>query len=135
MKEPQVAVGAVVFKENRVLLVQRKNEPAAGQWAVPGGRVNRGETLKAAAERELFEETGIRIEAGKPVYVFEYIRTFHYVIIDLDAVYISGEAVAADDALDVRWVSAAELTTLDVTSSTLQLLREKYDFTSDPDIK
>ncbi len=128
MKEPQVAVGAVVFRENKVLLVQRKNAPAAGQWAIPGGRVKRGETLKAAAEREVLEETGVRIEAGKTVYVFEYINSFHYIIIDLEAVYISGNPAAADDALDARWVSAGELAALDVTPSTLQLLKEKYHF-------
>ena len=129
MNEPQVAVGAVVFLDERVLLVKRKNAPSAGQWAIPGGRVKWGETLKAAAEREVLEETGVRIEAGKTVYVFEYIDLYHYIIIDLDAVYISGEPFATDDALDARWVSAGELATLNVTPSTLQLLKEKYNFT------
>lgn len=128
MNAPQVAVGAVVFKDNRVLLVQRKNEPASGQWAIPGGRVNYGETLKAAAEREVLEETGLRIEAGKTIFIFEYIKSFHYIIIDLEAQFISGEPVAADDALDVRWVSSRELKQLHVTPSTLQLLKEIYRF-------
>ena len=128
MNEPQVAVGAVVFRENRVLLVQRKNEPAAGQWAIPGGRVKQGETLKSAAEREVFEETGLRIKAGEPVYVLEYIDSVHYIIIDLDAEYISGDPIPADDASDARWVSSDELAALHVTPSTLKLLKEKYDF-------
>ncbi len=128
MNQPQVAVGAVVFLNDRVLLVQRKNTPAAGQWAIPGGRVKLGETLKNAAEREVFEETGIRIDAGEVVYVFEYIDSVHYIIIDLEAVYISGEPVAADDALEARWVSADDLAALDVTPSTLQFLKDNYSF-------
>lgn len=123
MKIPQVAVGAVVFRNGRVLLVKRKYNPAAGLWAIPGGRVLFGETLKDAAERELFEETSVRVKAGKPIYTFEYINSFHYIIIDLEAEYISGEPTPADDALDARWVSSDELAELEVTSSTIQLLK------------
>ena len=128
MSGPQVAVGAVVFHENRVLLVKRKNMPAAGQWAIPGGKVHMGETLAEAAEREIMEETGIRIKAGKPVYVFELIDPIHYVIIDLDAKYLSGSLKPSDDAEDARWVGLNELEGLEITESTLKLLSEKFDF-------
>ena len=96
-KGPEVAVGAAVFKESKVLLVKRKNPPAQNQWTIPGGRVNTGESLTAAVEREIFEETGIRIKANDAVYVFDVIERsnddvvdVHYVIIDYQAEYISG---------------------------------------------
>ncbi len=128
MKKPLIGVGAVVFLNDAVLLVKRKFEPAANKWAIPGGKLEFGETLKQAAEREVFEETGIRIEATEVAHIFEWIDQHHYVILDLDATYISGELSAGDDALDVRWVSASELNTIEVTQSTRDLLTSKYNF-------
>ena len=133
--QPIVAVGAIVFDDNRVLLVRRGQAPSQDLWAIPGGRVKLGETLQEAAEREILEETGIRIRARDPVYTFDYIERdgasrlrFHYVIIDLVADYIGGNLRAGDDAADVRWVSAAELNDLKVSSKTVQLLKTQYDF-------
>lgn len=132
---PRVAVGAVVFKENRVLLVRRGQPPAEDLWAIPGGSVEIGETLQQAAEREIWEETGIRIRAAKPVYTFDVIERdesqgirFHYVIIDLSADYVSGELAAGDDAVEARWVSAEEIKTLVVNKTTLRLLQSKFHF-------
>ncbi len=128
MITPRVGVGAVVFRDGKVLLVQRKNEPGAGQWAIPGGKLVYGETLKQAAEREILEETGVRINAGDVLHVFELFEPVHYVIIDLNAEYVSGEPRAADDALDARWVAASELTRISVHEQTLSLLKTKCNF-------
>ncbi len=130
MKTPLVGVGVVIFREGRVLLVQRKNEPAAGQWAVPGGKLIYGETLQQAAEREVFEETGIRIKAGAVVHLFEVLEPIHYIIIDLAAEFVSGEPAAADDAADARWISASELNNLPVNEQTLFLLKRKFNFSA-----
>jgi 8-oxo-dGTP diphosphatase len=133
--KPRVAVGAIVFKENKVLLVRRGKPPALDLWAIPGGSVKICETLQQAAEREIFEETGITIQALEPVFTFDYIERdksgcarFHYVIIDLTADYVRGEPKAGDDAAEARWVSPQEIATLEVSSKTRQLLKERFDF-------
>ena len=130
-KNPQVAVGAIVFHKDKILLVKRKYEPSKNQWAIPEGKVKWGETLQLAAEREIFEETGIRIKAGQMVHVFDLVpkknSKYHYIIIDLEAEYISGEPRAGDDAIEARWCGGQELDEFDVTASTRNLLAEKYD--------
>ena len=132
---PRVAVGAVVFKEGCVLLVRRGQPPAEDLWAIPGGSVEIGETLQEAAEREILEETGIQIQAAKPIYTFDVIDRdaagnvrFHYVIVDLAADYVMGEPVPGDDALEARWVSAREINGLEVSAATLKLLKTRYGF-------
>lgn len=134
-QQPRPAVGAVVFKDDRVLLVQRGRPPARGQWAIPGGSIQLGESLQAAAEREILEETGITIKATEPVYTFDAIVRddhgqiqYHYVIVDLAADYVQGELAPGDDAADARWVAADELASLNVSPPTLRLLQERFDF-------
>jgi len=126
---PKVAVGAVVIEEGRVLLVKRKYPPKQGKWAIPGGSVNLGESLQAAAEREILEETGLVIEAKKPIYTFDLIERdskgdviFHYVIVDLFAKYISGDVHPADDVSDARWFDPDEIEGLDISENTQKLL-------------
>ena len=132
---PQVGVGAIVFHNRRVLLIKRNQAPNAGQWAIPGGRINYGESLQQAAEREILEETGIIIRAGEPVFAFDVIQQdanqqcqLHYVVIDLAADYISGEPLAGDDAAEARWLSPEELADLPVNQLTLDLLKRQYQF-------
>jgi 8-oxo-dGTP diphosphatase len=132
---PRVAVGAVVFKEDKVLLVLRGKPPAEKQWAIPGGCVELGETLQEAAEREIAEETGIVIQAKNPIYTFDVIEhderghiRFHYVIVDLAADYVSGELRAGDDAVDVSWISSKDLNSRNISSATRKLLKECYGF-------
>jgi ADP-ribose pyrophosphatase len=129
-QHPQVAVGAVVFRGGKVLLVKRIKDPQKETWAIPGGSVNLGETLQEAAEREIKEETGLTIRAKKPVHTFDLIERdekgrirFHYVIIDLEADYVSGRLRPADDALDAGWFNPEELADIAVTQATRNLLQ------------
>ena len=132
---PLVAVGAVVFKKDKVLLVKRDNPPGKGLWAIPGGRVRLGETLQEAAERETREETGVVIQAKHPVYAFDVIERdthgrirFHYVILDLLADYITGEPNPGSDACDARWIAHHELDEIPLSTNTKRFLKEEIEF-------
>lgn len=128
--QPVLGVGALVVHEGRVLLVRRARPPASGEWALPGGRVRLGETLAAAAEREVREETGLRVRAGEPIYAFEAIERdragrarYHYVVVDLRAQYLGGTLRPADDAQEAAWCAPAQLGDRTVHPATLALLR------------
>jgi ADP-ribose pyrophosphatase len=128
---PRVGVGAVVLRKGRVLLIRRGAAPAVGLWAIPGGGLRIGETLQEGAEREILEETGIVIRAGAPVFTCDSFERdgegrvrFHYVIVDMTADYVSGDVKAADDALEARWISPAEIRNLPATKTTLKLLQQ-----------
>jgi len=134
---PQVAVGAIVVKDGQVLLVRRGQPPSEGLWAIPGGRVELGETLQEAAEREIREETGLTIHAGDPVFTFDVILRdeagrvrFHYVIIDLQAEYVNGVLCAGDDAREARWVAPGGLDELPINRTTLEVLKRIVGFGS-----
>jgi len=113
---PIVGVGAVIVHEGRVLLVNRGAPPLEGQWSIPGGVVELGETLRSAAEREAREETGLIVEAGEVLEVFDRIipgengkPQYHYVLIDFLCHVAGGELRAGGDAADVAWASEGEL--------------------------
>jgi 8-oxo-dGTP diphosphatase len=132
---PRVAVGAVVIDQGKVLLVLRGKAPAKDMWAIPGGSVNLGETLLAAAEREVLEETGLQIRAGEIIYAFEKIERddvgqvrFHYVILDLlaEALDPARPLKPADDVSDAGWFSLADLDRLNLpVSDTTRILLER----------
>jgi 8-oxo-dGTP diphosphatase len=127
--QPVVGVGAVVIREGHILLVKRGVAPSKELWAIPGGSLELGETLQQGAEREILEETGVTIRAGQPIYTFDFFERdrdgrirFHFVIVDVAADYISGDVKGADDALEARWLSPADLDHLPVAINTLKLL-------------
>jgi ADP-ribose pyrophosphatase len=126
---PRVAIGGVVFKDGGVLLVRRGKPPAHGEWAIPGGSVELGETLKQAVEREIHEETGITVRAGEVCHIFDAVKRdddrrvqFHYVIIDLMAEYVSGEPIPASDVTEAAWLEPGDLTGRPINATTLELL-------------
>ena len=109
-----MAVGAVIVEDGRLLLVQRAKDPGAGQWAVPGGQVEPGESLEQAVRREVAEEVGVAVDVGDVAWAGESIGPghppdWHYVIVDFWATREWGDAWPADDARAVAWVPIDEV--------------------------
>ncbi len=130
---PQLGCGAIVCRDGAVLLVKRGRPPRIGEWAIPGGKVQPGESLRAAVEREVREETSIHIHATEQVYLLEYLEhdaagklTFHYVVLDYRADYIAGEPRAGDDAEEAAWVPFTRLPELTMTDSTREALHTLF---------
>ena len=114
-ERPIIAVGGIIFHEESVLLVKRNREPAMGQWSLPGGAVELGETLEEALKREIYEEVSIEIGIGGLVRLLDRIVQdkerkvrFHYVIADYWGWKVSGQTRAASDISDARFVSLKE---------------------------
>lgn len=121
---PQIAVGAIVVRDGALLMVQRANDPGAGLWSLPGGRVEHGEYLAAALRREVAEETGLEVEVRDLVGILEVVGDPHYVILDYFAeVTGEGAPVAADDVSDARWVPLDEVAGLPCTPRFFETLR------------
>lgn len=134
---PLLGVGAVIVRDDKVVLVRRAHQPRLGEWSIPGGLVELGETLRHAAEREALEETSLVVEAGEMLEVFESITpdakgkvNFHYVVVDFLCRLKSGELRAGADASDARWVSRANLNELNLTETTLRVLRAAFELTA-----
>ncbi len=123
---PEVAVGAVVVHDGRLLLIRRGRGPAAGQWSVPGGRVEWGETLAQAVEREVAEETGLAVRCGPFVGWVERMGSgHHYLIMDFRADVVGRPAAsvrAGDDAAEAAWVPLAEVAAVDLVDGMLAFL-------------
>ena len=136
-KRPVVGVGGIVFSEAGVLLIKRGSEPGRGLWSIPGGAVELGETLHVACAREVLEETGLKVEVGPLVEVFER-RMFddagaveyHYVLLDYLCRCQADQPRNGDDAADAKWVSLAELEGVGLTPDTLRVIRKAIDMAS-----
>lgn len=106
---PVVGVGVVLIQDNQILLIKRARDPERGKWAVPGGKVRKGESMRDAARREVAEETGLHVEVGDFAWLGEVINDqVHLVIVDYFGAVVGGDLQAGDDAEEARWVSLDE---------------------------
>jgi mutator protein MutT len=141
---PLVGVGAIIIERNRVVLVKRGRAPLLGEWSIPGGMLEVGETLREAGVREVLEETGLQVEVGELLGVFDRIvrddeqRTlYHYVLIDFLCRRIAGEPLAGCDAVEARWFTREEIGALALAEDTAKVINlgfEKSFRESDPRI-
>ena len=132
-ERPIIGVGAVIIRGDRVLLVRRATEPLKGEWSVPGGVLELGEELREGVRREVLEETGLQVEPGEVLDVFDSIfrdgqgRTqYHYVLIDYLCHCIAEDARAGSDVSEVRWVSQDELAAMGLRDSIEQVVRKGF---------
>ncbi len=131
---PLVGVGVVVFNEqNKILLVQRGQDPNKGLWALPGGLVELGEELKIAAGREVKEKCDIDVAVGEPVSIADLILKdpdnkvkYHYILINYSAMYISGIVQPQTDVNNADWFSQADVDKLDIPELTKNVIYKAF---------
>jgi 8-oxo-dGTP diphosphatase len=139
-ERPIVGVGGVLIEDGKALLIRRGSEPLLGQWSIPGGTLELGETLREGVAREMAEETGIIVRVLDLIEVFERINPylapeardanvrprFHFVIVDYLCEKISGEAAAGGDATDVAYVAEEDLPRYQLTEAAMRVLRSAF---------
>jgi ADP-ribose pyrophosphatase YjhB (NUDIX family) len=116
---PQVAVSAGIFRDGKILLTRRTNNPKGPLWTFPGGRIEFGETMAEALKREILEETGLTIEIAGPAGVREMLHVQsghgHFIILPFAARWVSGEVTLNDELAEARWFDPDETRGLMVT--------------------
>jgi 8-oxo-dGTP diphosphatase len=137
---PLVGVGGVVIDDDRALLIRRGSEPLLGEWSIPGGTLELGETLEQGVARELLEETGLEVRVIELIEVFDriYLETaagedaqktrprFHYVIVDYLCERIGGVALAGSDVTEVAFAREDELDKYGLTPTATRILRKAF---------
>ena len=129
-KQPLIGVGALIVENGRVVLIKRGKAPLLGEWSIPGGMLELGETLRQGAEREALEETGLVVRATELLGVFDRVVpdaegkiVYHYVLIDFRCERISGELRAGADAADAKWLTLEEVAMLPLAEDTAGVIR------------
>jgi ADP-ribose pyrophosphatase YjhB (NUDIX family) len=130
---PLVGVGSIIIEDARVVLVKRRHPPLQDEWSIPGGVLEVGELLREAAVREAREETGLTVEPGELLGVYDRVLRsherrvqYHYVLIDFLCRRVAGDLAAASDAAQVRWFTRNELLALRLAEDTLDVIRKGF---------
>ena len=129
-KQPLVGVGALIVEGGRVVLIKRGKAPLLGEWSIPGGMLELGETLRQGAEREALEETGLVVRATELLGVFDRVVPdskgtiiYHYVLIDFLCERVSGQLHAGADAADAQWFTPDDVAKLPLAEDTSGVIR------------
>src|ERR1700734_2313300 len=130
---PLVGVGAIIIEDSRVVLVKRLHPPLQAEWSIPGGVLEVGEMVRDAAIREAQEETGLTVEPGELLGVYDRILLnpeqrvqYHYVLIDFLCRRVAGDLAAASDAAEVRWFTREELPGLNLAEDTIDVIAKGF---------
>jgi len=130
---PLVGAGAVVIKGGKILLIKRAFPPGQGLWSIPGGLVEVGEKVSAAAEREAEEETGVKVQVLELINVFDMIDhdadgkvQYHYVLADFLAKPVGGKEEPSDEVTEMKWVAWDEAKGMDLTKTARKALEELF---------
>ena len=133
-EHPLIGVGAIIIEDDGVVLVKRAHPPIQGHWSIPGGVLEVGEMVRDAAVREAREETGLTVEPGELLGVYDRILRdpeqrvqYHYVLVDFLCRRIGGELLAASDAAEVRWFTREELPGLNLAEDTLEVIQKGFE--------
>ena len=139
--QPIIGVGAVIFRDDQVLLIQRGKEPSLGQWSIPGGAVLVGETLEEGVRREILEETHLEVQVLTLVKVLERIFrdsagrvAYHYVLVDFLCHCPDGEPQAGSDAQDARFVNLRDLASYRIAPITLGVISRADRLRQNPEL-
>jgi 8-oxo-dGTP diphosphatase len=124
-----LGVGAVIWNgRDEVLLVRRARPPRAGEWSIPGGKIESGETIHDALRREVREETGIEVEIGALAGATDLQENnCHYVLVDFTARHLSGELRAGSDAAEARWVAPRDLNRFELWTETRRIIEKSAE--------
>ena len=132
-EHPLLGVGALIFDRGSILMAQRGKAPLMGQWSLPGGLVETGESLENAVRREVLEETGLEVKPLGVLEIFERIirsaeggAEYHYVLLDYICSVTGGTLCAGDDASNVQWVERRALKDLHITEGTLAVIEKGF---------
>jgi len=138
---PMVGVGGVVIQDGRALLIRRGSEPLKGEWSIPGGMLEVGETLVEGVERELLEETGLTVRVVELIEVFERIShaetsgpaaepnarpQYHFVIVDYLCEVVSGAPIAGSDVTDLAFATEDELSRFNLTPTAARIFKKAF---------
>ena len=133
-ERPMVGVGGVVIRDERALLIRRGSAPLEGEWSIPGGMLEIGETILDGVQRELLEETAIEVKVLDLIEVFERLTRdeagklkYHFVILDYLCEAVRGEARAGSDVTDVAWARAEELDAYSLTTTATRVIQKAFE--------
>ena len=133
-RNPIVGVGGVVIRDNSVLLIRRGREPLKGEWSIPGGMLELGESLMDGVKREVLEETGLRVRPLEALTVFDRVQKngdrvqYHYVIVDYICRPTGGRLKSGSDVLDARWVRREELPGYRITPKAATVIDDAFEW-------